>query len=392
MIEQQGLRDSGADVQPLTGSTGVKRTVGRGRCEKDALLPTGVTSTALELDSVSMVHHESASSSLEAPAGGVLVDYLRVTLPDDYETTWEALGDWLGPREARPVGWRSYYSGSAIVLDGGLVAWCDDPGTAEVRGVLVDLPGRACAALGAKLLPFMRWCLERGHIARVDYAIDDRTGLLTPQKVIDAWDRGDVVTRWRSYRETREVAKGGKLLGHTCYMGSRSSEAMVRVYDKALEQKKPELQWVRLELETKGKLAHALAAEVVEKGGAAVVGQLNRRIRFIDKGNDTNKRRWEPAAWWESFIGDLTAGPGLIKGKEPTCTIEKVADYLERQAGPSMAALLAAEGGDVGRLLSIASRSQRRLKPKHHAAVNQAHEQMLARLRRYRSENEATST
>jgi len=282
MPDNQG--DGAADVRTPTGDTGVLRTT-------DAL------EGALELDSVSIVHHEAASSSLEAPAGSIIVDYLRATLPDNRET-WQALDGWFGPSQMRPVGWRSYYSSSAIVLDGGLLAWCDDPSVAEVRGVLVDLPGRACAAMGDALLPFLEWCVERGHVARIDFAMDDRSGLFSPQTIVDAWDSGAVVSRWRAYKELRTAAKGGELLGHTVYMGSRSSDAVVRVYDKALEQKRPGMRWVRLELEAKGKLSHALAAKVLEHGGAAVVGQLNRRVRFVEPGTDSNKRRWQPAAWW----------------------------------------------------------------------------------------------
>ena len=376
MPDNQG--DGAADVRTPTGDTGVLRTT-------DAL------EGALELDSVSIVHHEAASSSLEAPAGTIIVDYLRATLPDNRET-WQALDGWFGPSQMRPVGWRSYYSSSAIVLDGGLLAWCDDPSVAEVRGVLVDLPGRACAAMGDALLPFLEWCVERGHVARIDFAMDDRSGLFSPQTIVDAWDSGAVVSRWRAYKELRTAAKGGELLGHTVYMGSRSSDAVVRVYDKALEQKRPGMRWVRLELEAKGKLSHALAAKVLEHGGAAVVGQLNRRVRFVEPGTDSNKRRWQPAAWWESFLGDLTAGPGLIIGQEPTCTIEQVGEYLEQQAGPSLWAYLEAHGGDVSCLTDIARRSGRRAKPRHIAAVQRYQEQTLDDLRRQwaeRSEQEA---
>jgi len=386
MTDNQG--DPAAAVQP-TGGSYVGGTYITSQVVPAERLAGGPT--AVDLDSVSIVHHEAASSTLEAPAGSIIIDYLRATLPDDRET-WAALDDWLGPSESRPIGWRGWYSSSAIVLDGGLLAWCDDRERAEVQGVLVDLPGRACAAMGDALLPFMEWCLERGHLTRVDYAMDDRRGLLSPQKVVDAWDSGQVVTRWRSYRELREAAKGGELLGHTVYMGSRSSAAMVRVYDKALEQGKPELSWVRLELETKGKLAHELAAQVIEHGGAAVVGQINRRIRFVEPSSDRNRRRWQPAAWWQSFIGDLEQGPGLVIGQEPTCTIDDVAEYLERQAGPSMAALLAAEGGDLGRLLGIVKRSERRMKPKHRAAVARAHEVTLERLRQEWAERQQEVT
>jgi len=150
---------------------------------------------------------------------------------------------------------------------------------------------------------------------------------------------------------------------------------MVRVYDKALEQKttdgKP---WVRLELECKGALAHSLVGEMLadmSKAGGVVVGQLNRRLRVTEGGHsDSNRRRRKVAAWWLAFVGTLERGPGLVLGKVSEClSIAKMLSWLERQAGPSLAAVLQACGGDLGPVLDLTSRSAYRMKPKHNVAI-----------------------
>lgn len=327
-----------------------------------------------ELDGVSVAEHEAQSSELASPAGAVMIDYLRVTLPDSPES-WAALDAWLGERQGRASGWRGWYDRSGMVLDGGLVASCSDPDAAERQGVLVDLPGRACASMGDRLLPFLRWAWATGHVVRLDPAIDDHSGNLTPKRVKAAWDAGDAATRWQSCTSLEKTAKGGKLLGHTVYLGSRSSECMVRVYDKALEQRttdgKP---WARLELECKGKLAHAIAGAMLEDLGAAgqvVLEQLNRRLRFTEGGHsDSNRRRRRVAAWWSAFVGYLERGPGLVQGRVPECTtIVTMGAWVEKAAGPTLAALVTADGGDLGAVLGILYRARSRMKPRHRAAI-----------------------
>ena len=327
-----------------------------------------------ELDGVSVSEHEAQSSELASPAGAVMLDYLRTTLPDTPEN-WAALDAWLGDRQGRASGWRGWYDRSAMVLDGGLVASCSEPSAAERQGILVDLPGKACASMGDKLLSFLRWAWENGHITRVDLAIDDRSGGLTARRVKAAWDAGGVVTRWQSCTSLERTAKGGKVLGHTVYLGNRSSESMVRIYDKALEQHttdgKP---WTRLELECKGKLAHAIVGAMLGDMGAAgkvVLGQINKRLRFTEGGKtDSNKRRRQVAAWWAAFLGYLERGPGLVLGMlSDSTTIEKMASWAEKAVGPTLAAMVAADGGDLGSVVAILQRARHRMKPKHKAAI-----------------------
>lgn len=358
---QDGLRDSpfkgllsdgldGPGPHPCAGNTWVERTQLGPYCQDRGT------------DDL-----ERSTSGLAARPGALLLDYLRARLPDDRET-WTALGDWLGSMTQRAGGWHGWYDCSAEVLDKGLVAWCKDRSRAEVWGILVDLPGRACASLGDRLLPFLEWVLAHGHITRADFAMDDREGVLSFQRVAGAVRAGALVSRWQ---ERNVIENCGKAGGWTVYLGSRSGQSMIRVYDKASEQGKPG-PWVRVELEARGKFGDALSRAYFQRGAVAIVEQVNRRVRFTEPGTDGNKRRAVPALWWAAFLGSVKPGASLMVGELPECTISALAQFIERQAGPALATLLRADGGDLSRLFGIVGRSEARLKPKHLAALAMA--------------------
>ena len=159
----------------------------------------------------------------------------RVVVPDS-PAVRAALDVWLGIQVRRELGWRGWYDASSHVLDGGIMAWCSDPSKAAVQGVLVDLPGKACAALGDKLIPFAEWALNVGHAAHADFAIDDRSGHVTLARIRAAEAAGGIVKL--SPLKPLHVTNGADGAdGWTVYFGSRSSDACIRIYDKAKQQK-----------------------------------------------------------------------------------------------------------------------------------------------------------
>ena len=370
MLQNHSTTDASADQSPPFGSTGGYLA----KTPAPAAADRPIDGVELELDAAGAVEHEGRTSELAARRGALMLDYLRVRL-DSGPGILAELEGWLGERSARPLGWRGWYDRSAYVLDGGIVAWCSDSSRAEIEGTLVDLPGAACASLGDRLVPFLRWALDRGRVTRCDFAIDDLAGRLTPQKAIDAYDGGQCVTRWRQVSEIKSRSGPGVVSGHTVYFGSRKYQALVRIYDKRLEQASkgktdlPE-HWVRLELECKGKLADALCRAYFQDGSAAVVGQIARRLRFVEPvGGDSNKRRHKPAAWWVELLGSVEPGPSLLCGERPQATISRMAAWLERQAGPALATVVKADGGDLSRVFGILDRSMHRLQSKHYAAL-----------------------
>jgi len=327
------------------------------------------------LDGAEVADFEAQSSDLAPRSGSILLDYLRVRL-DDTPATWLALRDWLGETTPRAGGWRGWYDGSSQVLDGGILAWCSHRERAAIEGILVDLPGAACAALGDRLLAFLAWSLEHGRVARADFALDDRDGHLTKERILEAEETGGLVSRWQGLTLI-ERRKRGQSDGWTVYIGSRQSEASLRIYDKAAEQRARGREvaghWVRLELEAKGAFADALCREVLSRGTGAVIGQINKRIRFAEpSATDTNTRRWSTCSWWLAFIGSIEPGRSLLCGERMATTIESLARFVERAAGPALATLVRADVGDLTRLFGIIDRSQHRMRPRHLAALAMA--------------------
>jgi hypothetical protein len=335
-----------------------------------------VLSESGDLDAIR--EHEAAASSRSAPQGAVLVDYLRAVLPDGDGVLGE-LSDWLGEMVQRPVGWRGWYDRSASVLDAGIIGWCSDPTIAERQGVIVDLSGKACGALGDRLVPFMAWCSERGKVRRLDLAIDDRRELVTYERLSEAIDSGALVTRARGVHWiVGKDAATGERGGWTLYIGSRSSERCVRIYDKRaerLERAGVEVgaPWIRVELEASGDYADALAREVLAGGGDVVIEQINRHMRFtVPSVSDGNRWRHPVAAWWYELLGSIKQGAALVCGEDVPVTIDDLIEYVRRQAGPAMAAIMRARGGDTDWLYAAIGDGDHRLKPRHMVAIREA--------------------
>lgn len=317
---------------------------------------------------------EAAASSRRAPQGAVMVDYIRATLPAE-AATFRELAEWLGASEARPGGWRGWYDKSASVGDGGLLAWCTDEAMAERNGILVDLPGRACGALGERLVPFLRWCVERGRVRRLDLAVDDTQGRLTYERLEAAVDAGALVTRAREAHWIRgHTLASGERTGWTLYVGSRRSQWMIRFYDKAAERlERAGLdvggEWIRCELEAHGDYATRLAGEVLDDASVAV-GQIARCIRLCEpSATDARRRRWPVASWWREFLGDVRPGASLVAGEDAEASIERWLEFMRRQIAPMMAAITEARGGDVSWMYELVDDGHKRLKPRHLAAI-----------------------
>ncbi len=366
----------GGESEPPAPTAG--NHVGATYIKRQAEASGAVVALAESGDLEAVREHESAASSRAAPQGAVLVDYLRAVLPDGDGVLGE-LSDWLGEMVQRPVGWRGWYDRSAMVLDAGIVAWCSDPAIAERQGVLVDLSGKACGALGDRLVPFMRWCAERGKVRRLDLAIDDRRELVTYERLAEAIDSGALVTRARGVHWIiGKDAATGERGGWTLYVGSRSSERCVRIYDKRAERHERAgievgAPWIRVELEASGDYADALAREVLARGASVMIEQLNRHCRFtVPSVSDGNRWRHPVAAWWYELLGSIKQGAALVCGEDVPVTIDDLIEYVRRQAAPAMAAIMQARGGDVDWLYEVLADGAHRLKPRHMVAIREA--------------------
>jgi len=113
-------------------------------------------------------------------------------------------------------------------------------------------------------------------VTRVDFAVDLFDSGGNPTDFYHAFHTSQVMTVAKSVSIVERTRKQ-ESMGATVYIGSRSSERMVRVYDKG-KQSKTKLDWLRVELEIKGTRAEQFAELVslndVERAGLSYLADV----------------------------------------------------------------------------------------------------------------------
>ncbi len=238
-----------------------------------------------------------------------------------------------------------------------------DSKVAALQGlVLVDVTGQGCRQLEAEgVLPVA--CEANGFLGgwrgfldelqdlgctfpRVDFALDDTAGRLNLETIEAAWKAGNCASRFRSMEPHPKYARNGDLVGHTLNFGDRTSQMFVRIYNKRLEQivkgeQVPHAQWIRTELEAKGKGAAALVARFVAEGARVIVEALRHYLDFKVAGPDSNLSRRETCPWWGGFLDWAEKVPVGIGSAART--LEGMAKALRRQWSAGIALLLEAD-------------------------------------------------
>lgn len=174
----------------------------------------------------------------------------------------------------------------------------------------------------------------KGYITkdtRMDYAMDDirfegDKPLLTMRKVLQCKARHEICKKARTIdivngdelctRERTKFINGEDVKGMTMYVGVRSSEYVVRFYDKLAEHKQqrkeiPEgcTSWTRCELELKGAPAMSALNAFLdcspEEYAEYMRGVLNDHCRFISR-TSSNVSRCPVKRWWREFLQGCT--------------------------------------------------------------------------------------
>lgn len=145
----------------------------------------------------------------------------------------------------------------------------------------IALAGKDPAIVLKNLLKY-----PEAKVTRLDFAVDIRERDFRINTLLAAWRAGNMKTSAESVQLVGRQGKAGKDLGKTLYIGSRSSERMIRCYDKGA-QTETRGQWVRIEIELKGRWAMATALEmasgrVVEAGKAAIRQFVTTGVSWFD--------------------------------------------------------------------------------------------------------------
>jgi len=132
---------------------------------------------------------------------------------------------------------------------------------------------RTLGITATDVLAYIR--LIDGKVSRIDLALDVLGQVADPMDIARAFEADELLTEARTMLPMDGKIRGAdglKSAGATVYIGSRSSERFLRVYDKAAEQGLPALKWTRIELVLGGEVAAAYAPLITED----TLGQLVR--------------------------------------------------------------------------------------------------------------------
>lgn len=217
----------------------------------------------------------------------------------------EISGDWRRdvPLHGYEDCWTCHSGGMARVM-------VSRPG--HSMGVHIQLPGQALALQGVENA--LRVCRDLvGSVTRIDVAVDVR-GVSAAADVYGSHLSRSMVTR------AQKVNMFIGTEGNTVYVGSRTSERFLRVYDKAA-QTKTKGNWTRIEMECKGERAKWISAYVATEGVDGIGGLIRdfvscpmvdwyedalTRIK-VDIGKPQSKKMTDTRAWLMGTVASTLA-------------------------------------------------------------------------------------
>ena len=222
---------------------------------------------------------------------------------------------WETVRGAHGFMWRQYFNGISIHFnekqfnsDYFKLSPEEKEELKKEEFIWLEMSGQGCRAFETYgsgnyeiLFNLARADPDNIHITRLDIAFDDMTGIFDIDTICDETRQEHFVSRTKNYQA---IYSNG---GNSVLFGSRMSNVLIRIYDKAKERgyDDPELHWIRCELQLKDTNALGFVQKLKNNDLQAVyLGVLSNYLSFRVPTNDSNKRRWPVAEWWDNFIND----------------------------------------------------------------------------------------
>lgn len=191
---------------------------------------------------------------------------------------------------------------------------------------------------------------EFATFTRLDLAIDDFGKFFSVSEVHSLVQNHQCVTRFRSYQYySSHNMSDNSLTGETLYIGSKKSDAFLRIYNKGLEQGL-ELPWTRWEMQLRDERATAFSDMILNcerhenSVAPIIVGVLAGFVRFVNLDN-LNRTRCTVLEKWEDFLSCVYALTLSVPKHKSTVEIKH--EWVKKQVLPTIAGLLYAFGGDI---------------------------------------------
>ncbi|WP_320443621.1 replication initiation factor domain-containing protein [Bacillus cereus] len=276
----------------------------------------------------------------------------------------------------------------------------------EDMGIHLEMKGRGCREYESYGKNTWKELLQsifkhQGSYTRLDVAVDDFDGLFTIKGLVRKIKNKELVSKFKKARNVEDIEiKTGEVRGVTLYFGSGKSDIQIRMYDKLSERKDNNYNvaedievWNRTELQLRDEKATHVANILAHKEdseesiGETVCAILKHYLRFTVKGNDSNRRRWKTAPFWDKFLGKVEALPltTIIEDK----TVFDKHEWLRKQIAPSLALVYQAYGEDMEQIEKIVKEGCQRLKGKDYDMIRR-HKKDSQRLANGESLNDTT--
>lgn len=198
-------------------------------------------------------------------SNGYQIDYLSFTLPSGHLPRAFKILEKFN-LESLPKGLYGYlFSYEAV--------GCKLLYSPDRQDVHVQLTGRGCDAFDCLSLP------EDARVTRLDIAFDSYDGAYTPSDIWGCIQQRKYAGKSRTI--TGYMGLAGKDEGCTLYIGSKASDARLRIYDKAAEQgiakdKRIDFSdWTRYELQLRNGIAQASYNQIVQHSGLPAIAPMS---------------------------------------------------------------------------------------------------------------------
>lgn len=272
----------------------------------------------------------------------IFVDWLSFTLP--FELMGVGPGFMALTSDAERIAWSLLnlsVQGQETPHNGYIQAWSLGLGGViqynpyrQDMGISIVLPGSLLKEHGWRV--YLALAIGKGHVSRLDVTcdvIDPQFDLEGLYKIVDS---GQAITK------ARAVSFITSKTGQTLYVGKRTSDRMLRIYDKGGEKGDQTGDHWRIEAEIKGRSALSVARRMVADSSSAY--ELFKSIlecpthrgyteaigsEFTDQGFQTEKRRKDTMAWLCGLVAKTLAAQERLNEGSLQLFLQSVNQYLE---------------------------------------------------------------
>lgn len=240
-------------------------------------------------------------------------------------------------------------------------------------GINTSISGQGCRFMESQGINL--WSLvfrlsrsDKINITRLDLALDTSIKLI--DKIRQNIDKKKYISKSRSISY---ICKSGKdsTRTETIYIGSRSSDLMIRIYDKAVEQGLEEIDWERWEIVLKKNKIIEVIPLLKKDISQTFKNILYTYFRPLKK-VESNKSRSKVESWYLNFLGKVEK---VSLYRDPAQkTIEDKWAWVEKQVAPTLA-LLSLAFDNTEFLSGLALGSTERIKQKDLELIKKYKEQ-----------------